>query len=346
MCVLPEAHLIILSETGSWGNPDNLYEAPQFSHKQNLPLNLKCGIVFVMEEPADKREVPEPKSHAEVSGKLKAAGLEVLTVLDGNVDRPTAGKGKPYVGISPDYQTELGIEKPSNHVVAVIEPGSNTPRFYLLSGLIDDEEFLARARKGVYSDYQLDEDGAREVADQNPMGKYSMSAPSFSRDSVGRPLQGGIVDLEKMRGRVVRTRLRVLPRTEYRSDLQDQWRQQTGLRPDFFLVLPNPILHMLGITLTQSTHKIERLGTTIAEPDTCNVIIDEFSVSKAVAGALDGIGLPPDLLQDLDIGEGEEIELSITVGKKILEIRKIGAVDDARAERGQDVAGVLEEGTK
>jgi hypothetical protein len=278
------------------------------------------------------------------------AGIDVLELVEGKNHRPVLSCDKEgyfgkklYVSITREMQSQLGIEKPSDYIVAKLrEDGSGLVDLYLLSGLVPDEDwkipgtekggpgFISRAAAGLHK-YDGVENGeeAQAIAEEYPLEPDSLATSFFEHDGVdgrGELISTGILDVEGMKEKEVSTSLvakRVV--TDYPERLLRQWKQDREQiereegRQYPLLVVPNACAKLLGLYMSRNTNQPESLGRTITSGGICTIKMGEYIFEAFVVGALDGLGFSEELAATLY--DGQEYFIDVGVHNRTLNIQ-------------------------
>lgn len=267
-------------------------------------------------------------------------GIEVLKYVEGVNSRPVTSSGKEgyfgnknYLAISRELQAELGIEKPSEHIVAILREGGKYADFYILTGLLPDEDwesdnkkcpgFISRADKGAYVNARIyDGTLARHIVEAIPIETNSFGTPFYEYSLTCKKVEMAILDLEQMRGRNISTLLSAKTIDDgYPKGLIERWQNEKSALEEAdgtsypTLVVPNAIAKLAGADMSHSTNQPSSLGNTVTGGELCFVRLPDGTEMQAfVVGALDCVGIPEELQDKFTIGEKYEVKISVNNG--------------------------------
>lgn len=259
-------------------------------------------------------------------------GIELEVLLPSQIDRPTLNTTaggevygeKKYIAVTAQQQKYLGIEKLGDTVFVVLrrtDAGAILPDLYLASALAPDEDLKERADKGLYNKQGISSSDVMEILlSENPLRRESIAAPFFNfTENAGEVVATGVLDLEKMTGRNITTKLICTKISEksYPVKLVEGWSKMTrGERP--LIALPNSYIRALGGRMTTSTNLPPAQGNSIAAPQESTMILNGVPQQVVLVGALDKIGFLS--TSENSFPDGEALEISLMVGANIFRI--------------------------
>lgn len=248
-------------------------------------------------------------------------GLEVVRLISGKMDRPIGiAEGpfpdayKMYFAISRARQEDFGIEKPADHLVALLREGSS-PLYLTLSALVDDATFLQAPNK-----YGLSLEQAERVVATYPATHESVGTPFFTH-SPGGKMEVGLLDLDRMQGRALPTDLIVHDLEKYPSTLLRKWNHLNSESLPI-VALPTPLAKAMGLRATGNTNSPAELGHTVVDGGVGTLIVEEQEYRVFFGGALNVLGVSGDFAQDIQLDFERPYAVEALVGQEILRLMK------------------------
>ena len=286
---------------------------------------------------------------------LADANIEILTLQEGSLDRPTNSadtdeNGNPqffgkknHLAITKERETELresGILTTalSDNIAAMTDEKGRI-HLYVLSGIAPDENwewgdksgpgFFTKAEQGLYKENGIhDEATARQVAARASMQKNSLASPSFNTSDIGSQQEFAVIDQKAMKGKTIQTPLRTkVIEGGYPEKLQQEWDQvKDGLEVIDYcnyprIIVPNAVAKLLGLSGARSTNQPENFGKTVVGGNICTIELPDGTTTKAfVGGALDSLGIDEDFAKEQGLRIDYEYNVDIQVGERKLKI--------------------------